>query len=344
MYLVTISPAGATIISSVISALIAITVIFINKWFEKRSAKQKKYDVFKKYANPIISSCEQLSWRIKEILEYNGTYLLPNAPQNDYFKYKFDSTVYRLCAVLGWIRASKKEQSYFECAEEQDHAKIQKAISDFKKSLADGSHVEVSILEELIKLFNIKSEKLKNKELMAAELESIMFNYIPNNNAREVIGLENNIQIIMLKEILDYICNNIKHSTIPEGIIREKRESAINEISRYYCWIYRDWQSAIGDLMLLELNNANRRFDVIGFGDFQEKYRENKWVKKVDVLFSSLDVSIDDRFDARVKQLKKLYCSCISLIEALKAHINKPETITEESFKVLEQFKDQLNC
>jgi len=334
----------ATIISSIISALIAIAVIFINKWYEKRKENKKKRDIYKMYANPIISACEQLAWRIKEILEYNGTYLLPNAPRNDYFKYKFDSTVYRLCALLGWLQASNKEQSYFECENEKHYKKTQNAIASLKKSLADGSHVEVSILDELIKLFNLEGKASINKELMAAELESIMFKKIKTNNAREVAGLNEDEQIEMVKEILDYVCISLKCTKIQEEIIKEKLQSAINKISRYYCWIYRDWQTAIGDLMIKDVLNANRRFDVIGFGEFQTIHGKNEWINKVDVLFSSLDVSIDDRFDARVKQLKKIFCSCINIIESLKEYLKKNETITEESYKGLEQFKNKLNC
>lgn len=185
----------ATIISSIISACIAIAVIFINKWYENKKEKRRKKDVYKTYANPIISACEHLAWRIKEILEYNGTYLLPNAPKNDYFKYKFDSTVYRICALLGWLRASNKEQSYFECENEDHYKKTHAAIASLRKSLADGSHVEASILEELIKLFNLEITTTVDKELMAAQLESIMFKYIKTNNARDAISLPDDKQV-----------------------------------------------------------------------------------------------------------------------------------------------------
>lgn len=332
-----------TIISSIISACIAIAVIFINKWYEKRKEDKRKHDVYKRYANPIISACESLAWRLKEVLEQNGAYLLPNAPQNDYFKYKFDSTVYRLCALLGWLQASNKEQSYFECENEEHYKKIQAATASLRKSLADGSHVEVSILDELIKLFNLEITTNVNRELMAAHLESIIFKYIKTNNAREVISLPEARQIQMVKNILDYICYCVKCTKVPEKLIKERLQTAINEISRYYCWIYRDWQTAIGELMIKGVTNANRRFDVIGFGEFQSIRIENEWINKVDVLFSSLDVSIDDRFDARVKQLKNVFCSCISLIESLKEHLKKHETITDESFMALKQFKNNLN-
>ena len=77
-----LTPGQATLISSIISALIALTVFWTAKYFDNKKAKQEKYDAVKKYANPIIFAAEQLAWRLKEILSFNGAYLLPNAPKN----------------------------------------------------------------------------------------------------------------------------------------------------------------------------------------------------------------------------------------------------------------------
>ncbi|MCY1634402.1 hypothetical protein [Marinifilum sp. D737] len=335
----------ATIISSALSAIIALTVVFINKQYEKGKQKKEKYDAFKKYANPIISASEQLAWRLKEILEFQGAYLLPNAPPNVFFKYKFDSTVYRLCSLLGWIQAARKEQSYFEGFKIHHHKEIQLAIIDFQKKLADGSHIEVSILDDLVKLYNLKPVNLSENDraLLGVELEKIIFKYIPNSIKRDASLLKIDKQINMVKEILDHICYKTKQSTIEEKVIREKIATAINEISREFCWIYRDWQTAIGDVMIEEINGANRRFDIIGFAEFQNIHSTNNWLKKVDGLFASLDVSVNDRFDSRVQQLKQVYSSIIHLIEVLKKLISKQETIPMDSFMKLKAFNSKIN-
>ncbi len=74
---------------------------------------------------------ESLAWRLREILSFNGAFLLPEAPMNGFFKYKFDSTVYRLCALLGWIRAAQKEQSYLEGFGDTKSKKVREAINTF---------------------------------------------------------------------------------------------------------------------------------------------------------------------------------------------------------------------
>lgn len=340
-----LSAEQAIIISSIISAIIALSVVFINRYFEKRRKLKKKHDTIKRYANPIIFASEQLAWRLKEILEFNGAYLLPNAPHNGFFKYKFDSTVYRLCSLLGWIQAAKKEQSYLEGLKVQHHKEIQNSIINFQRVLADGSHVEISILNDLIHLFNLKSVNLSENDraMIGVELENIVFKYIPDNIKRNTILLEKDMQVKLVKEVLDHICQKTGQTKIIESIIEERISTAINEISREFCWIYRDWQSAIGDEMIKEIEGANRRFDVIGFADFQSVHEKNEWLQKVDGLFASLDVSVDDRFDTRVQQLKHVFGSVIQLIEVFKKLINKQETIPDKSLIILQEFNRKIN-
>lgn len=335
----------ATIFSSLLSAIIALTVVFLNRLFEKRKSKKEKYDTVKKYANPIIFASEQLAWRLKEILEFNGVYLMPNAPMNGFFKYKFDSTVYRLNAVLGWIQAAKKEQSYIEGTKIKHHEKIQLTIHEFQRRLADGSHVEVSILGDLGRLFNLDLKELKEnrKALIGVKLEKVVFEYIPDNVKKNVGNLPNEKQIEMLQRIMDFICIETNQTKIKKDVIIENRATAINEISREFCWIYRDWQSAIGDVMIKEIKDANRRFDVIGFPEFQLIHTENDWLKKTDDLFSNLDVSVDDRFDSRVQQLKQVFDSTIELIATFREIVKKQESISDSSFNALNDFNEKLN-
>ena len=334
-----------TIFSSILSAIIALTVVFINRLFDNRKTKKEKYDTVKKYANPIIFASEQLAGRLKEILEFNGAYLLPKAPMNGYFKYKFDSTTYRLNSLLGLIHAAQKEQSYIEGTKIRHNKKIQSSIHKFQKTLADGSQVEVSILNDLGKLFNLNISNLEDskKALIAVELEKIVFYYIPDSVKKNVINISNEMQVEMLQKILDFICSEINHTKINKIIIEENRVTAIKEISREFCWIYRDWQFAIGDIMIKEIKDANRRFDVIGFPEFQLIHKSNYWLKKTDDLFSNLDVSVEDRFDSRVKQLKQIYDSIIELISTLREIVKKEESISESSFDVLNSFNQKIN-
>lgn len=340
-----ITPAVATIISSTIAAVVALSVFWLTRLFEARKKTEEKYDAVKKYANPIIHSSEQLAWRLHEILSFNGAYLLPNAPQNGFFKYKFESTVYRLCALLGWIQAAKKEQSYIQGIKTKHHTRVQNAINEFHKRLADGSHLEVSIIDELAKLYklNLGSLTPNERSLLGVQMETIIFRYIPDAVKKNVSLLQRDQQTLMLREIMDCVCSKSKLTKVKTQVIEENLSTAINEVSREYCWIYRDWQSAIGDEMIQPIQGANRRFDVIGFSTFQEKHKDNEWLKRVDNLFANLDVSVEDRFDTRVTQLKELFEALVTLIETLKLLVKKQETISNNSLNGLKAFNGKIN-
>jgi len=132
--------------------------------------------------------------------------------------------------------------------------------------------------------------------------------------------------------------------TVDNKIIEEKLDIAVDEIAREFCWIYRDWQNAIGDEMLIQLNNSYRNFDVIGFSTFMEKHDNNKWLNKLDNLFSNLDVSMDTRFDTRVSQIKLIYISLIDLIEQLNLTIEDEQAISKKGLKILSKYRNELKA
>ena len=66
-----------------------ITILLKDFWLDKikedRKSKQTKEETFKLYANPIIRSTETLCWRLKEIFEQRGAFLLEREPKNVFF-------------------------------------------------------------------------------------------------------------------------------------------------------------------------------------------------------------------------------------------------------------------
>lgn len=260
-----------TFVSALIGAVVAVVIFWIQILREEKKEKKKEYDTYKKYSKPIMFSAETLAWRLKEILSFNSNYLLPDAPENGFFKYKFDSTVYRLCAFIGWIRATQREQSYIEGYGSSKSRKVQETINSFQKALADGEHIEVSIYEELCKLYCIPNKEItahKRKEI-GVEIEVIIFKFIQDDIFKNVINLPRDTQRKMMNDILETICNKTNQE-IPSSVATENKiELAIMEITREFCWIYRDWQNAIGDEMIIQANNNYRNFDIIGLREFE---------------------------------------------------------------------------
>lgn len=334
----------SAIISAAVGAMSALLVVFIQGYREKRKQKKIEYDAYKKYSKPIIFASETLAWRLREILTFKGAFLLPDAPMNGFFKYKFESTVYRLCALIGWIRAAQKEQSYIEGFGNTKSKDIREAINSFQKVLADGSHVEVSIFEELCKLYELQIVEISDPigQEIGVEIEKIVFNYIPDQVKKNASTIDKKDQLEMVKSIMEFISLKTDNPVLDKKQIKSKLSVAIDEIAREFCWIYRDWQTAIGDEMLIRLNDSYRYFDVIGFSQFTEKHEGNKWLQKVDNLFSNLDVAIDNRFDTRVGQIKRIYVSLINLIENLSFTIEDEQGISKKGLKILSDYSKEL--
>lgn len=314
---------------------------------ERRTNKQSQLSTFKHYANPVIKSCETLCWRLKEILDQKGAVLLDSQSKNEFFRYKYISTLYRVCAVIGWLTAIKKEYAYIDPANKKSSATIEEAIFQFRKSLADGQHMELSILLELTNIWKIDVSSLDQREkaLLAVHVEKIAYNYIDKNKILSAKDLEDKVQLNMLRDISDKICSYVKCPKVEDSLFKETKERVITELSRIEAWIYRDWQDAIGEIMLSSIQNGTRRFDIIDFGTFETMYdKDEKWVKRVERLIADLDVSVDEKYDARINQLKNMFSSCVELIFAFNSVNKQVGTIRDESLNKLNEFNKSLSA
>ena len=84
-------------------------------------------------------------------------------------------------------------------------------------------------------------------------------------------------------------------------------------------------------------------FDVIGYGDFDLLISDNnKWLERVSTLFEKLNVEIDNRFDARVGQLKRVYKASVEILLAFNSFNTNQETIPSDSLQTLKEFAEKL--
>lgn len=333
-----------TIISAGVGAGSAMLTLYVDGIRKKNDRKREDYNIYKSYSKPIIAATESLAWRLREVLMFNGAYLLPDAPVNGFFKYKFDSTSYRLCSLLGWVRAVQKEHSYIEGITHSQNPKIRNAIGCFQKVLADGSHVEVSILEELCKLYGLEEREIQDniRQKLGVEIERIVFIFIPDQVKKNISNLNQEQKLEMTTSIMDLISDQTHQQRVDKEVIKSKLEIAVDEIAREFCWIYRDWQNAIGDEMTIKIEGGKRYYDIIGFSEYMKKRIDNEWLGKVDNLFANLDVSIDNRFDTRVSQVKRIYISLVELISVLNESIEDEEGISKSGLTTLADLKNKL--
>lgn len=282
------------------------------------SQGRESADAVWQYAAPLFRSLESLHFRLKEIIDDGPTtYLLHDAPKTSYFEYKRISTIYRLAAVLGWIRGYRKERSYLDPTRDSSSSDVEKAIAFVEGALADGQHIEAQRFQELVRIWGVQTDRIPDiatQERIAAELDVVPDEILASANKLSISELHHSQQLALCKKCAALIAARL-NVEIPENVVAAEVKRAIIFLDIKEAYIYRDWQAALGDLMLTAIPSASRRFDVIGFGEFEARYMAAKasptstdkiWFDRLESLVFGLDMRVAGIFDARREQVRKL--------------------------------------
>lgn len=105
-------------------------------------------------------------------------------------------------------------------------------------------------------------------------------------------------------------------------------------------YIYRDWQQAIGDLLLVDVAGAPRRFDVIGYDRFETSFLSSlendtphrRWIRRLDAVIAGLEPDKEDVFDARRNQLRRVLEASMRLQQVLEEKIKQYTKLTARVF------------
>ncbi|MGB1205462.1 MAG: hypothetical protein ACPG5B_07450 [Chitinophagales bacterium] len=270
------------------------------------------------YLSPCIDMMTSFAFRLKEIFEGRGLFLLKDAPQTDFNEYRYISTIYRFCAVLAWVRIVKKEQSFSRIQDDYQKS-ISKAIYNFQNALADGKEVEALIAKDLCKMFCFNTSKWSEKIWVniGIEIDNILHTYRHQHMVIQLLDLDIESQ----NKLLDDICEKISQI----GKVAFKKQAsenniAIAQIARKQAWIYFDWQTAIGDIMIERTNRPQKAYEVIGFADFEsyfldDTFKNKRWIKRAEKPFADFDITRSESLDARILQLKNVFKHSVKLIE-----------------------------
>ncbi len=281
-------------------------------------------ELVRRYADPLLQAVRSLRSRLDEIISGNqASYLLTSSPKNHFVEYKRISTLYRFAALLGWIRAFRRERSYLDPEQVVDQADM--FIDNIASALADGQHVEELRLDELANLWRIPDDRVGDKGLRASlgsEIDSILQTFVDDRSILSAADLE----LSKKQEVVRKCAEAIRvacHVEIPSALVDATVPQASTILGIREAYIYRDWQSAIGDMMIVELSGGMRRFEVLGFAAFEEKYQqsrnltsdnyERRWFDRIEMPFHDLDMKVSGIFDARRGQLKSLHKGLLEL-------------------------------
>ena len=308
-----------------------------------RSEIIRAQDVVRLYSDPLLQSCRSLNFRLKEVLKQKGraTFLLPQTPRSEFVVYKRISTLYRLAALLGWIRAYRKERSYLDPADAAGPSEIEDAVDSLQGALADGPHVEDQRLKELLRIWVTSCPTLDDHKMrdLAVAIDNTLRSILTQRNKTHALELDEVAKGQLCSDAARIVSEGLSVN-IPAELIEGEKGRAIVFFGIKEAYVYRDWQQAIGDLLLVDVTGAPRRFDVIGYDRFETLFLSSpenedasfRWIRRLDAVFAGLEPDKEDVFDARRDQLKRVLHASLRLQEVLENKIKQYSKLTARTF------------
>ena len=319
------------------SAALTVTVLkdfIFTEFFSNRERQKSETRIYRAYVDPMATAAASLFWRLQEVLSSDGRGLIfqKKGTSNIYDQYKYESTLFRIACLIGWIRGYRRELALLS-AKDQDRLKnLRNAISEFESSLADGAHIETQRVRSIAELWDID---LPNQEASLNELgvavERLVDDAVHDSELRLASELDDQKKSTLIGYVAAKVTQTLKTTPISQKVLRETQERAVQALSIRQAWIYRDFQNGIGDMMIKEISNAARKYDVIGFREFESFLRSDNtddiiWINRLERIVDDLDVSVSNKFDARLALLENMYQSVAKLLVTLN-ELEKGRTI-----------------
>ncbi len=318
-----------TVIGATAGLATAVITSFLIPIFQRRQEKvEQRRSVHEKYAQPLAADAVNLLWRLNEILfKGRAQYLREDAPPTTFNVYKRISTCYRIAVILGWIRAIEQEQSYLFYGEEQSQTDLRRAVADLESALADSPHVEVHVLRRVAGLWQVplpedRDEVARIAACANAEMQHVLAEY---RLARyhDLLDLNGPRQMEAVRRIAGAVTAAMDRPPVEESVLTATGAEALGHIAVRQAWIYRDWQQAIGALMIRPVEGAARRFDVLDYGAFEALITssagdEKVWVDRLEAALVGIDAVQPDPADFRINQLRGVARATAALVCAIE--------------------------
>lgn len=321
------------ILTSLITSIFTILGFALKELYERRreekKQKKEKLDQFSVYGYPLITAAESLLHRLQEVFLTRPRFLRKDAPDIEFYQYNYVSTLYRLCAVLGWIRAIRLDFVGMNISGKSVNKKIEEAISNFQDALASNHLSPGAQLAYLLERWEIDGGNINTEEAyqIEKEIEKIVWEFLDEKKADRANALSEDDQMELLKKVYCKITSSLEtEDHFDEEKMKQYLISCISVVSRRVSWIYKDWQKAIGDFMLERVSHEGslRRFELMPFQEFEDLYldflvkpEDHRWLERVNRIFYDLKPGTSEILDARSQQLKNITEKLFDLVQAL---------------------------
>lgn len=330
--------AGAAGLTLLIQSILAPVVAKIFK------SREQKRDILERYAPALGSSAEGLYYRLTEIVTSGRhAYLHTESKPTSYHVYKFNSSVYRLAKLIGWIWAIRTEQSLLAEVTDKKYS-LHEVFSQFEFALANGDEVESWMVKELASLWGFAAPDEAAAGRLGAHLDSFVDNISPPHVVRrsEICALPHDQQTAMLVEVASYFARELGEFAPQPILINTTAHRACKILSARQAWIYRDWQSAIGETIMDRAETGTRTFDAKGYATFELLYATgDRWLSEVAAIFEDLDPPSLVPGDFRIAQVIAIRKATAQIILRLAEIDNIRSCVDAKLVKSIKaEFKD----
>lgn len=295
-------------------------------WLRQRSDRvESSRAIYRKYSDPITSAATGLLWRLNEVFDGSGAgyYLVGHQHPAAFEHYKAVSTLYRIGAMLGWVRALRRELFFVASGDPGRQRALESALGRFQSVLADGSHMELARVDSILSLiFPDHRSEVRARQEVGTRLDYELDRTLHELGAESLADLSEDDAKRTVTMAVQVVAGGLSLGSAPQLRVDEHWRTCLGRLAVREAWIYRDWQAAIGDLMIRGSTSGDREFEVIGFREFEEmcehgSVEERKWLSRLNTVLDELDVSASPGNDARIKQVECLYSACGQILVAL---------------------------
>ena len=258
------------LLGGVVAAVLAILLRdYLSRDREKRKLAREAEVHLRLYADPLREAARSLEYRLTELVDGRDVYFSATAPKTEFVRYKRHSTLYRLAALLGWIRAVRRERSYLD----PQSREVPPSISRIEEALADGQRVEVHRARGLLSLWSVECAE-DSMATLAGEIDVIRHRYAGTESAKDLSHLSEDIQSTLVSECARAVEEHT-NTVVNKDLLANRLSVAIAYLGIREAYIYRDWQEGIGDLMIRPARVGERHFEVVGYREFESIYRDD---------------------------------------------------------------------
>jgi hypothetical protein len=148
---------GLSVIAALVTTVGSLIALWLREFvfvrsFERWKERRTLQSVYRRYRDPILLAAAELRARVDEIcrqfpttylrssvLAQNPPQLEANAADDPYFqRYRLVSTVFRLCALLGWLELYRQELTFLDTGQQDINQRLERALEEIRGDLADG--------------------------------------------------------------------------------------------------------------------------------------------------------------------------------------------------------------